>query len=565
MKIVSILFGVGAMTSLFFAYQQQERKKLLFGKLGADVCWALHYFFLGAYTGMIPNFVGIFRELVFLRRGVSRRANHILWPVFFIAVSWGLGIPTLRTATDVLPLVASGAVTLSLWCKKPKLTKAISVPVSLAFLVYDLTVGSFIGVINESVAIFSIGLSFWKTKFRQGETTMQQNTIFTENVPCDKEAIIVPNGEIEHPAKILDTNAPRGCVEKGSRFADEIEANHITDFEKPGDRMVHVSTFLVQDETIYMTYYANTKEPSENPENQTARFAYCRMDNPENKVFFDIQSAGDVCGGKVIDRVYDTVMMQKDPETIFLLWTARAEENYYRFYRTFSVRDGKFSEVHVNRFRVGNVTNDFSILGVQGALAANGIGYKKMYADIGIMQKLSAREENGETFYYTGAYSGDFTCIIKSKDLITWEYVAQPDFQNDSKWENATYVWGDKCFYFVRQHDRSPYGFLTAYDLNAKTWAPPVLIGDCQSRGDFIAYRGELYLFHAPIDRAHIGIVRVDRSNLADSQILLQANMHTGCFYPFVQYFVNGELAMSYTVDRKHIRLARFTPENYLN
>ena len=180
------------------------------------------------------------------------------------------------------------------------------------------------------------------------------------------------------------------------------------------------------------------------------------------------------------------------------------------------------------------------------------------------MQKLSSRVENGETYYYSGTYSGDFTCIIKSRDLITWEYVSQPDFVNDSKWENATYVVGDKCFYFVRQQDGNPYGFLTAYDLKKGTWDAPVHVADCQSRSDFIEYGGHLYLFHAPVNREHIGVIRIDKENLADSRVVLQAKMHTSCFYPFIQYYKGSELAMSYTVARQHIRLAEFTLSKYL-
>jgi hypothetical protein len=187
-----------------------------------------------------------------------------------------------------------------------------------------------------------------------------------------------------------------------------------------------------------------------------------------------------------------------------------------------------------------------------------------MFSDIGIMQKLSSRTENGETYYYSGTYSGDFTAIIKSKDLITWEYVSQPDFINDSKWENATYVLGDKVYYFVRQQDTNKCGFLTAYNLLTNTWDRPVEIEDCQSRGDFIYYKDNLYLFHAPIDREHIGVVKIDTENIANSHIVLQAKMHTSCFYPFIQYYKDGELAMSYTVARKHIRLAKFTLSKYL-
>jgi hypothetical protein len=210
------------------------------------------------------------------------------------------------------------------------------------------------------------------------------------------------------------------------------------------------------------------------------------------------------------------------------------------------------------------VVNDFSASGIVSALTANGIGYKTMYADIGIMQKQSSRVENGEIYYYSGAYSGDFTCIIKSKDLITWEYVSQPDFPNESKWENATYVKGDKCYYFVRQNEESKYGFLTVYDLENKIWARPVLVRDNQSRSDFIEYNGNLYLFHAPVDRERIGIIKIDEENIANSEIVLQARMKSSCFYPFINYYADGELAMSYTVNRQHIRLAKFTLSKYL-
>ena len=400
-------------------------------------------------------------------------------------------------------------------------------------------------------------------------------SIFSEDFKTEKKAAEIENKPITDFLKIISAEVSEEAKLKGEKFAQEITDGFVSDFEKSEkllkdgkvnerDFMAHVSTFAVINGMIYMTYYANTKEPSEDPNNQTARFVYCPVDDLENKTFFDIQSAGDICGGRRVDMVYDTILMQKDDDTLYILWTANVEGNYYRLYRPFKISTQELGEISVNRFKVGEVINDFSISGMKRALTENGIGYKKMYSDIGIMQKLSVRTENGEKVYYTGAYSGDFTCIIKSRDLITWEYVSEPDFANDSIWENATYVLGDKCFYFVRQHDESKYGFLTVYDLVNKKWETPVLIEDCQSRSDFIVYNGGLYLFHAPVDREHIGIVKVDTDDIGKSEVVLQAHMHTSCFYPFVRYFGNDELAMSYTVARKHIRLARFKPDNYL-
>lgn len=388
--------------------------------------------------------------------------------------------------------------------------------------------------------------------------------------------MIKAGAPITEAAGIIPSSVNENEIAKGVAFANEIELGFISNFSKTdemvkagkiadADRMAHVSTFITIGNTVYTTYYANTKEPSEDPKNQTARLVYTPLNDINSKTFIDIQAAGDTIGGRLVDMVYDTILMQKDDDTIFIMWTARVEENYYRFYRPFTLSTKTLGEIKVNRFKVGDTINDFSVSGIKSALAANGTPAKNMYSDIGIMQKLSYRIENGEKYYYSGAYSGDFNCIIKSRDLITWEYVSQPDFINASKWENAVYVLGDKCYYFVRQHDDNKYGFLTAYDLIHGTWDKPVLIEDCQSRSDFIFYRGRLCLFHAPIDREHIGIVEINTKNLADSRVILQAKMHSSCFYPFVQYYLDGELAMSYTVARKRIVLARFTLSRYLD
>ena len=401
-------------------------------------------------------------------------------------------------------------------------------------------------------------------------------SIFSQDFSTKKEHTVVEGQVIKNVAATLSVDVDEKVKARGIAFAQEIENAFISDFEKTEkaydegkvnevDKMVHVSTFCVINDIIYMTYYANTKAASEDPNNQTARLVYCPVENPDDKTFIDIQSVGDTCSGLRVNLVYDTILAKKDDETLYILWTAKVGDNYYRLYRSFSTKTKELGEVGVNRFKVGNIINDFSTTGMQGAMAENGVSYKQMYSDIGIMQKFTTRVENGEMYYYTGTYSGDFTCIIKSRDFITWEYVSQPDFLNESKWENATYVIGDKCYYFVRQQDTVKYGFLTVYNLVNKTWEKPVLIEDCQSRGDFIEYKGELYLFHAPIDRNHIGIVKIDMQNIANSKALVQAHMHTSCFYPFVQYYQNGELAMSYTVERKHIRLAGFTLEKYMD
>ena len=81
----------------------------------------------------------------------------------FIALNVSLGMASFQSWYDMIPIIASSFVTISLWIDAPRLTKGISLPVSACFLTYDSFVGSYIGMLNESLSILSILFDFFKT------------------------------------------------------------------------------------------------------------------------------------------------------------------------------------------------------------------------------------------------------------------------------------------------------------------------------------------------------------------------------------------------------------------
>ncbi len=393
--------------------------------------------------------------------------------------------------------------------------------------------------------------------------------IFTDDIPMDKPSRILPNVPIADYAAFIRPTDDACAVERGKACAKAVKRNVMADFERTEaycrrkgeehpDRMVHVSTFTRLDGMVYMTYYANTQTDAETPDRQAARLAFCPEGRPEEMEIAELMRVGDTVDGQTVTGVYDTILMRKDDRELFLMWTASTTQ-YYRFYRVFDIVTRVMGPVRVNRFRVGDITNDFSTSGIAGAMAGCDIPHHAMFSDIGIMQKLTCRVENGIPWYYTGAYSGYLNCVIKSRDLITWEYVSSPDFPNNAKWENAVWVQDDRVYYFVRQQECEQ-GFLTCFDISRKKWERPVLIADAQSRSDFFSRDGRLYLVHAPRDRNGFGIIRVDTNDLAKSRPVLVADMEESLFYPYTQVY-GDEVWISYTVDRKHIRLSRFSTE----
>ncbi len=398
--------------------------------------------------------------------------------------------------------------------------------------------------------------------------------VFTPDIVSDKPEILIPNLPIRDYAAFIRPTDDKAAVALGDKVVEEITNNFIADFERTEeyckkhgeenpDLMVHVPTFTIIDGMVYMTYYANTSADGETPTEQEARIAYCPLDNPSDLTVVTVQKVGDLVDGQPIKMVYDTILMHKDNKTLYILWTASTEK-YYRFYCTFDIATKTMGPVQVNRFKVGDVVNDFSTTGIVNALSANGIGHDRFFSDIGIMQKMSTREENGETYYYSGAYSGLWTCVIKSKDFITWEYVSEPDFDNLSKWENATYVLDDKVYYFVRQEETEcNQGFLTVYDLKTGEWAKPVLVHDSQSRSDFIEYDGELYLFHAPRNRDGFGLLKINKEDISKTEVVFVADMKSSLFYAFYKPY-GDDVYMAYTVNRKHIRFTKFNLKKFL-
>ena len=306
LNTISNIFGFGAMFSLFCSYQQKTRRRFIIAKLSADICWGAHYLFIGATAGAIPNFIGIFREIVFVNRNDKKWTKSAVWPVLFIFINFSLGISTFHSVYNLLPILASTFVTISLWINNIKLTKLISVPVCIAFMIYDFHVSSYIGMINESVSIFSIIIYFIKRR-----TANMNKHVFSPDYHSTKPLMVLPTEPIKKVARTITSAVSEEIVEKGNAFAEEISNRFVSDFEKAEDKMTHVSTFIVIKGVVYMTYYANTKEPSENPKDQTARLVYAPIDDIENKTFIDIQTTGDIVDGKIIDMVYDTILMQK--------------------------------------------------------------------------------------------------------------------------------------------------------------------------------------------------------------------------------------------------------------
>ncbi len=162
--ILSTLFGVAGIAANTIIFWQRDREKLLFAKLSADIVWTLHYALLGAQAGAATCGISIVREIVFLNRK-HRWAKSNLWLALFVALSILSGILTRTSFLSILPILASILSVIGFSIGRPHLTRILQIFISVMFLIYDIYVISYAGMINEIFTLSSVVLALLYFKF----------------------------------------------------------------------------------------------------------------------------------------------------------------------------------------------------------------------------------------------------------------------------------------------------------------------------------------------------------------------------------------------------------------
>ncbi len=159
--VVSTLFGVAGIVCNVLVYQQKDPKRLLTVKLTGNVVWCLHYALMGAVSGAAITFLAVCRELTF--RSVDRqgRSGKIAMAVFLV-LACGSAAVTWQGYHSLLTALASFLSVISFGKAIPPLSRKLCVPIAVSMWVYNLIVGSWMGLINESFTFISTLVGMWR-------------------------------------------------------------------------------------------------------------------------------------------------------------------------------------------------------------------------------------------------------------------------------------------------------------------------------------------------------------------------------------------------------------------
>lgn len=173
--------GLGALgvTCTIIAVQFNSHFKIMFFKTLSELLFAVQLVMLGSMTGAVMNFVGIFRNVVFVLV-VKKNKPITPWIALFMIITLATGITTavlswsvattamskmfkshamILTAVIIvstLPVIAKTLTTIAYALKNPHKLRMLNLPSVICWLIHDLAFVTIAGIANNVFAICSI-------------------------------------------------------------------------------------------------------------------------------------------------------------------------------------------------------------------------------------------------------------------------------------------------------------------------------------------------------------------------------------------------------------------------
>ena len=153
--ILAQIMGVFGALAMMLSSWQKSRKRIFAFLVFDNVFYFLQYIFLQAYSGAFTNVVGLFRTILFSKKGKNKflSTNYPLIIVLILYVV--INIFTYDGITSLFPAIASIIYAIVLWQDEPKRIRIGSAMMLLMWFIYNLYVKAYVGAVTEFTLFLS--------------------------------------------------------------------------------------------------------------------------------------------------------------------------------------------------------------------------------------------------------------------------------------------------------------------------------------------------------------------------------------------------------------------------
>ncbi len=170
-EIAAQCIGIVAMMFNILSYQGKSQKSVIILQLFGAALFSVNYLMLGAAVGGILNILGTIRAVVFLFKK-QLKADRIPWLIAFLAsyiavyilnfTMFGKEITFYNLTVEILPVIGMVALNIGFRLKNAADVRKCGLISSPAWLIYNITVGSWGAIICEVLTLGSIFIGIFR-------------------------------------------------------------------------------------------------------------------------------------------------------------------------------------------------------------------------------------------------------------------------------------------------------------------------------------------------------------------------------------------------------------------
>lgn len=149
------LIGYVGLVFAVIAFQCKQHKNVMIFRTLNEVIFAIQYFCLASYTGVVMNLIGSVRNIIFARQ-IKKEKSTLIWQILFSLMFVVIGILTTNGIVSIMAILAKVVTTIAYSLKNTKYIRFLTLPTSICWLVYNIMCNSSAGILCEAFTICSI-------------------------------------------------------------------------------------------------------------------------------------------------------------------------------------------------------------------------------------------------------------------------------------------------------------------------------------------------------------------------------------------------------------------------
>jgi len=161
--IIGQVFGIIAIILGFVSYQVRTKRQLLYVQSAVSFVFCIHFFMIGAYSGMAMNAVSLVRNFVYDYRMQKGKGGKLV-PCIFVCAQLVMCVLTWEAWYSVFIMFGLAINTYCMSYTNPQSVRKSILITSPLVLIYDLFSRSVGGSIFETVSVISAFIGIMKNR-----------------------------------------------------------------------------------------------------------------------------------------------------------------------------------------------------------------------------------------------------------------------------------------------------------------------------------------------------------------------------------------------------------------